>query len=267
MDIFEIKNYKQIITNKIKTFPKRGHGQYSKMANYLGVHTTLLSQVINGPKDLTEEQALKVCEFFGFSKLQTHYFLALVRFERAGTSQLKSYIREEIEEVRSKSQDLASRIPHIKELSEYDRAIFYSNWYYCGIWLLTSIQGMGNVESLSSALKIPKKKISSALEFLVQCQLCVIEDGEYKMGPQRTHVPADSPLVSRHHINWRLKNMERFAEIEQPEIVYTSPVTISRNDAAAVRRKIVEFIEEFSQKVRESPSEEMWCFNLDWVKT
>jgi hypothetical protein len=43
----------------------------------------------NGDRDLTVEQALSLCEFFGFIELEADYFVSLVERERAGTHQLK----------------------------------------------------------------------------------------------------------------------------------------------------------------------------------
>lgn len=265
MVIFDSNKYRAIISGRVKLFPKKGHGQYAKLANFIGVHTTLLSQILHGAKDLTVEQAAKACEFFGFTKLETKYFIGLVRWERAGTQQLKNIIYEELEEIRNQSLDLAKRIPNIEKLSESDEAIFYSNWYYMAVKLLTSIDGFNDVESISQKLNVPRKTVIHVLEFLVRCRLCVAENGLYKMGPQRTHVAADSPLVARHHINWRLKNMEKLNSISSDEIVYTSPVTISRGDAKVIRKKIVEFIEEFSAKVVASGSEEFFVLNIDWL--
>jgi hypothetical protein len=85
------------------------------------------------------------------------------------------------------------------------------------------------------------------------------------MGPARTHVPAESPLVARHHLNWRLKAMERFSTISDEELVFTSPMTLSRKDGRAVREAIAELIEKVSGVVERTDPEKLSVLNIDWI--
>ena len=98
--IFEFEDYKKFVQSWIKASPSGGHGKYREIAKALSAHTTTISQVFNGEKDLTIEQAHLMAEFLGFNALETRYFLLLVQLERAGTHRLKLYYKKEIGEVR-----------------------------------------------------------------------------------------------------------------------------------------------------------------------
>ena len=87
----KFNNYKQFLLNLIESYPKRGRGLFLKIASYLNVHSTLISQVLRGSKDFTLEQAFKVAEFFALNRLDTDYFLTLVQLEKAGSHDLKGY--------------------------------------------------------------------------------------------------------------------------------------------------------------------------------
>ena len=128
MKVFDFENYKDFVTNRIKSMPNRGRGQFRKMSEYLNVHTTLVSQIFKGIKDLTLEQACGVADFFGLSELETEYFISLVQLERAGSERYREILRKQIAELKDKAQDLSRRLPPAQILSEENKAIFYSNW-------------------------------------------------------------------------------------------------------------------------------------------
>jgi adenylosuccinate lyase len=51
------------------------------MAQAIGSTSTIMSQVFKGDRQLTLEQASDLCRFFGFTELETEYFIALVEFK------------------------------------------------------------------------------------------------------------------------------------------------------------------------------------------
>jgi hypothetical protein len=93
----------------------------------------------------------------------------------------------------------------------------------------------------------------------------VEEEGKLRIGPTRTHTSADSPLAQRHHVNWRLKAMERFAALSEEELVFTSPMTVAEADLPFIREAIAELIEKVGKRIEHSPCEKLTCLNIDWV--
>ena len=96
-------------------------------------------------------------------------------------------------ELRGRGQQLAARLPNAKELTEQERAVFHSNWYYTAVHLLSSIPGTHDVDSLADQLQLPKRLIAEVRRFLLSTVLCIETDGCLTMGPQRTHTPKESP--------------------------------------------------------------------------
>ena len=78
MEIFDTENYKKFVKNRIKSMPNNGRGQYKAISQALGIHTTMVSQIFNGSKDLNPDQAYELCDFLGLVGLEVDYFLALV---------------------------------------------------------------------------------------------------------------------------------------------------------------------------------------------
>ncbi len=266
MDFFEFDNYKSLILNRIKEMPRQGHGQFSRLAHHLRVHSTMISHIFNGDKSLTGDQAFGVCDYFGFNEMQTDFFLILVEQERAANHKLKSHHGKKLNEIRRKAATVSERLPKDLGFSEEDRATFYSQWYYSGVRLLSAIPGFQNLDAIAAHFELPTKKVASILEFLIRTGLCREKNGQINFGPTRTHIEADSPLASRHHINWRIKSMERFDYMADDELAFTSPVVLETKDAAKVRKLILNFLEDSDKLFDQSKNEELFCLNVDWVR-
>ncbi len=74
--------------------------------------------VFNGSKHLTFEQACGVCSFFGFTELETDYFVALVQLDRAGNQEAKTKCKRDIQRLKEKSESLKERLTKDTVLTE-----------------------------------------------------------------------------------------------------------------------------------------------------
>ncbi len=236
------------------------------MAVALNVHTTLVSQIFRGNKSLSMDQAMALADYLGLSELETEYFLLLVQLDRAATDKLKSHLKKQLKRKREEGLELSHHLAKDTQLSDVDKSIFYSSWIYSALRVLTSLNSHQNIEDLAKHLDLPKAMVSNAMEFLVSRNLCISERGKFKPGHQRTHLESTSPLIARHHTNWRLKAIENFDVISSHELVYTAPLSISQKDAAAFRQKLVKLISELGGTVKDTDPESFYCFNIDWLE-
>jgi len=266
MKIFEFTDYKHFVRKKLREAGNKGYGQYTRIAKHLNIHTSMVSQVFNGSKHLTFEQACRACSFFGFTELETDFFIALVQLERAGTPEAKDKCQRDLNRLKAKSESVKARVGKDVELSEEHNATFYSQWFYTAIKLLSSIPEHHTPEIISRTLGIPLISVNRALEFLLSVGLCVEQDGKIKPGPRNTHLGAESPLVGRHHQNWRVKGFEKMGTLLPSELFFTMPATLSEKDTLILRQKIVEFIEEFVKVIDSSRGETLYCLNMDWFR-
>jgi uncharacterized protein (TIGR02147 family) len=266
LTIFDFEDYRKFAIASIKSMPKKGYGQYRKLATHLGIHTTLVSQIFKGGKSLNLEQAFGVCDFFGLTDLEIEYFLLLVQIERSGHQKLRSHFLKQLKDLKKKSSNLVNRLSNESILSEQDKALFYSEWYYSAIRQLTAINGYQNNEAIAQYFGLPRKLVKEVMEFLISTKLCKEIQGKLAPGPQSTHVADDSPWVKSHHQNWRLRAIERMKEGQPQQLHYSSPMTLSKNDVDKLRTMIVNFIEEVGKVVDPSHSEDLYCLNIDWFR-
>lgn len=264
--IFNSNSYQSFIRKTIEQMPNNGRGELLRLATHIGVHTSTLSQVLALKKHFTLEQSCLAAEYFGLNTIETSYFLLLVNRDRAGTTLLKRNFDVQLNEIKQKSTELKVMLPHDRPLTQEEKAIFYSNWFYTAIWAQTSIEGFNTRDSLEKYFNLPRKLINEVTQFLIKTGLCVEEKGYLKPGHKYTHLEAESPLVSRHHANWRIKAMERHPNLSQSELCYSSPLTLSKKDALIVKERLSELITEINKIRDPSPSEALYCINVDWIK-
>lgn len=265
MDLFTYVNYRKFLKDRLIGFPKAGHGQAKKLAQFVGVSTAFISQVLAEIRHLTSEQGYLVSEFLSLSDLETKYFLKLMDIEKSGNYKHKKWLHKEIEQIRIDSKKISNRILYNKILSDQDKAIFYSDWYYSAIRMYCSIQPQ-NIISLMNLTGLPRKVITESTHFLLNSGLILGDNDHYVIGPQSTHLGADSPWVSLHHANWRRKALENVKLPSELKVHYTSPMTLSKADAEKIQSFIHKVIEDIGKIVDPSPSETLMCLNIDWFE-
>ncbi len=253
----------------IIALPKRGRGEATKIAACLGVSTTLISQILRGKKVLTPEQCELLGSYLGFNELEQDYLTFLVHHERSGTVALKTYWKKKIDHVKAQSLKISERVHVDKALTEAERARFYSSPLYSAVRLYASIGENGkSIADICERFDLPRARAQEILGFLVEIGLCIHREGRYLLGAQRTHLEQGSPHALKHHANWRLRAIHQSEWLDERELMYTAPVSLSRADFENLREEMADFIKKFLSKVHASPAEEIACFNMDffWIK-
>ena len=264
--IFNYLDYKTYVLERFSSMPRKGRGELGKIAKDLRMHPTRVSHIFRGDMNLTLEQACGVSHYLGLSSVESEYFLLLVNLARAGSVDLQKMLKEQAEKIRERAKSLSYRVPRDMVLSEEQKAMFYSGWHFSAIRLLTSIEGFQTVDALAEALQLPREKVRNTVDFLLSTGLCIEKNGLLFMGPKTTHLEETSPLMARHHSNWRLKAMSRHENIRPHELAYTCTVSLTKEDQIKLREMLMEVIEKFLKKVTASdPAEKLACLTIDWL--
>lgn len=264
MKIFEYRDYREFMVELLHSMPKRGHGVLTQWAKALRVSIPLMSQILKGIKGMTHEMADDLSRHLGLSEKELDYFLLLVDYDRAGTPTLRTHLKKKITEAQAESRQLKNRIKEVVELSSEARAIYYSSWIYSGIRNLVACEEIKNVEDLSLRLNLPRPVVVQLVEFLMKFGLILETPEGLEYGPQSTYISSNSPLVQKHHQNWRLKGIQRMDVKNEENLFYTSPMSLSLELANKVRKRLVDVIQEVQKEVGPSPSEVVRCLSIDW---
>lgn len=266
MIIFEFLDYRDYLRKYIKKLPKQGHGEIHRMAGFMGIHPSLLSQVLSDTKNLSLEQAQLLAKYLGLSSNECEYLFNSVQFQRAGTLELRNYFKEKLTQLKENSLDLSRTIQSERKLSTEETAIYHSHWLYGAIWLSTTLKDGQTIDDVISLFEISRDRAFEILNFLTETRLCAVENGRYLMGPQSMHLPRGSIHLPRHHTNWRLRAIEHSDKVSNEELMYSGQMSLSSDDFKKVRSRLAEVIKEVVDVAIPSAAEEMVSFNLDFFK-
>lgn len=264
--IFEFRSYREYLEAWIVGLGTRAHGARGRIAAALGVSSSLVSQIFKGEKTLTPDQASDLADFLGLGDLESEYLHLLVDFERAASHRFRAKLEKKIAQARERSRKIGSRVPRAKELTDEQRAIYYSSWLYTGVRNLSAVPGMDDAESIAAHLRVEPAVVKRVLRFLLEQGLCREDSGKITYGPASTHVDRDSPFVNKHHQNWRFRAIHQMDRRHDADVFFTSPMSLSRAAIAQIRDEVPNFIQKVMKISGPSDSEAAACLNLDWFE-
>lgn len=264
--IFAYNDYKKFFNAWVELKPKNGYGEYRKVSQALNLSTTMISQVFKSDKHLSMEMAADLCDYLGLTDDETDFFLLLVEYQKAGSLKLKIKLERQIKKSQEKSAKLESKVKKDIELSDGDKVIYYSSWLFQAVRLLSDIDGFGDADVIALRLNLPKNQIQKVIHFLLETNLCKREKGLLKMGPAITHINSKSPMVSRHHLNWRLRGHQQMTFNDEKNFFATVPMVLSVELAEKLRQELPQFIQNITSEIVSSKSEVVRCLNIDFFE-
>lgn len=263
MVIEDYKNYKEYVSHRISAMPRGGRGEFLKISRFLNVHTSLVSQTINGPKELSLEQAEKLSRYFALNGIEKDYFLTMVNYSRAGTEDLKEYYDGILEKLRSDRLKVKNRLKKTTKLTSAQKNQYYSDWRYIAIWLASSLDDVNTIDDIYEKIKIDKEDIARILEFLESAGFCEREEGKIVQKITETHLDKKSLLINRHHTNWRIKAIQNLEQSSPDDLYFSGPLTISKHDFQKIKKELLTIIEKTGDTVEKTNPELVACLNLD----
>ena len=264
--IYDFSNYREYLATWIASQSKGGRGIKMQISKALKVSTTLTSFIFAGTKTLTLEQASNLADFIGLNDPETDFLFLLVELERAGTHSLRLKLERRLKVIAEQSKKVSSRVKKDLTLSDQQKAIYYSSWIFTGIRNLVATGEYRDAKSISERLNIPQGVVAKALQFLIENKLCIQDGVTLRPGPTYTHVDSDSPFVNKHRQNWRLRGFSMMEQKKESDLFYSSPMSLSRADAEKIRSILLGDIQKAVEIMRPSPSEEVFCLNIDWFE-
>ncbi len=255
INLFKIQSYKRYLSDFIDEQPRKGHGVRSKLARHIGCQTSYLSQILNSKIDMNLEQAELASDFMGHNDEERHVFLLLVQYEKANTTRLKNYFKSQLDEIFQKRLLLVERIKTESEVSENNKAIYYSSWLYSTLHVMLSIKDFDSRTRIAEVLQMPTKKVGEILDFLVSAGIAKEVQGRYSLTTLSLHLPHDSPFISKHHSNWRVQAMASLDYEKSDDVHYSTVFSIAEKDVLKIKSILVDAIAQINSVMKDSPEE------------
>jgi uncharacterized protein (TIGR02147 family) len=263
-NVFEFQDYKQYLLHTEELRKSVMRGFRARLGEAARCNSPFVSQVMAGGAHFSLEQGLGISRYLALKPNETRYFLLLIEHNRAGTPDLRAYFKSQLDELKEKFLDIKDRVKKDVELDGEAQGTYYSHWYYAAIHMLVTIPHFRTVTKISHALHLPMITVKNVVAFLLAHNLLAEHAGELIPGSSYLHLDRQSPLIARHHSNWRLVAMQMLSDPRPENVHYSTVSTLSQKDAEDIRAKLVEVIEGYVQTVADSKEEAMWAFNLDF---
>jgi uncharacterized protein (TIGR02147 family) len=147
--IYESLDYRKFLKELIAERQKQDSWfSYRWISSKIGVTSSgFLSLVLNGKRNISIENAARLCSVVKFTKKETEYFIALVRFNQAVDPQERTLAFESLIKLR----------PSSVQSTIIDQQEYYSHWYNAVVREMLAIMGdTTDADAIISETIIPK---------------------------------------------------------------------------------------------------------------
>ncbi len=262
--VFDFKDYKRYIHEKITNSPHKGRGLKRAMAQHLGCQTAYISQVLNQSGHFSLEQAIKLNRFWDHNEEEGRFFLLLIQRQRAGTKELADFFKNEMEIIKEKRSNLKERLNIGDSLDENNQHIYYSVWTYAAVHILLSIPDYQTPRAVADYLNLPLKQVQEILEFLLKTGLALQKGSRYEIGKTRIHLSKDSIPIRRHHSNWRNQALNSIDKNHPADLHYSNVLSMAHKDVPKVKEILIKAIEECREIIKVSKEERVQVMTMDF---
>lgn len=261
--IYDYVDYKRYLISFFSYDKGQKNRSRSQLATMLNVRPSFISQVLNGHLHLTPEHAVLINDYLDHTEGESDYFLLLIHLGRAGSKKLCEIYLKQIEKIQKHREEIRERIQVKEEISKEDQMTYYSSWHYAAAHVLVSIKNSQTIDILSKHLGTSLIKTKEILELLESIGLISSKGRTYTVGKKRIHLSHTSPLISKHHTNWRLRAIESMDHTQKNDLHYSTVFAVSKKDIKCIREFCLKLIEETEAVLRPSIEETVGVLTLD----
>lgn len=265
-NVFDCDSYKNYLQLVIEAQPRSGHGYKARLADAIGCQRTFVSQVLHDEAHFNLEHGEKINNFLDHSPEESHFFLLLIQYERAGTEGLRTYFQQQMQKVREARLVLRTRLKDQTELSPEAKQHYYSAWFYSAVCIALTIPGVRTRARLMERLSLSRDTVNEILDFLQGVGLVEQVGDEFLPIAKQIHLGNDSALAAVHHAAWRARTMQAFTHEGPRDVHYSAVVSLSKAHALELKKMAVAYIESVNTKVKASPEETLCAFCLDFYE-
>lgn len=260
--VFDFLDYREFLRQVLPTTGS-DRGQRTRLAALLGCRNSFVSSVLTSKEHFSAEHALRACQFLQLSTEETDFFLLIHAYGRAGSKDLEAHYRAKIDAVLLRRREVRARISETEVLSEAARLTYYSSWHYIAAHMCLMIPSLRSRRAIAQHLDIAPEHAERIIQFFLQNRMAVEEGGELRAEPFRLHLPGDSPLVAKHHVNWRMKAIQSLDHVGANDLHYSLVMSVSEEAAQQIRAILLKGIQDTEPVLKAARDEALYALNVD----
>jgi uncharacterized protein (TIGR02147 family) len=262
ISVFDFNDYRKYLLSALPT-EGVGRGSRNRLAEQLNCQKGFVSQVLSGRSHFSLEHGMKVCRFLNLDPQEEEYFILLLHRERAGSKDLEKFYNKKIFEITQRRKQINERIQSSSILSEADQMTYYSSWHYIAVHMCLMIPELRTRNAISAHLGVTSTNISKVLDFLLRTGYAEKKGDEYIAGPTRSHLPEYSPLIAKHHTNWRIRAIESLDSVRDTDMHYSLVMSISDETAEKIKEILLNTIQKIEPELKLAQDKEAFVLNFD----
>jgi len=259
---FDYKDYRSFLKAAL---PVAGlsRGSRNRLAEALNCQKGFVSQVLSGRSHFSLEHGIKICRFLDLSGSEEEYFLLLLHKDRAGSKDLEKFYDKKLMEAAERRKQIKERIRASSDLSVEEQMTYYSSWHYTAIHMCLMIPDLTSRVSICSFLNLSSSAVTKVLDFLLQVGLAQESGDKLTAGPARIHLPESSPLIAKHHTNWRMRAIDSLDSLKEHDLHYSLIMSISDEAAEKIREVLLNAIQNVEPIMKAADDKNVYSLNLD----
>lgn len=263
-NIYEYLDHVEFITDLIENRPFKGRGERKRLADILNCQMAFITHVLNGEKNFSHEQILKIAHHFNLNESEKDFLLEMLSYNRAGTKELQEFYKKKLLQKREEHKLLKNRLQETQSLSVQDQAEYYSHWLYGAIHMASTVPAMQTIKAMAQHFNIDEKEVLHIVEFLSLKGLVLLENGKVTPGQSHLYVDKDSPLLNQHHSIWRLKALHDLKTNKKDDFHYSLCFSVSEKDWPVIRETMIQAINDCLKVIRPSKEEKLGLICMDF---
>ncbi len=263
--LFEYVDYKKYLKDKIAS-DEQARGLRIKISRFIGCQPSYFSQVLNSKPHLMLEQASLINQFLQHSQIEAQYFILLVNFARAGTSDLKRHFAEQMSEVQKAQFHLKTRFKKTGGIPISAQQKYYSAWFYSAIHVALLIPKLQTTNRLAEHFHLPVSLVADVISFFESIGLVEYKKNSLQVTQKRIHLERESDFIQRHHINWRSQALQSAEKNLPQDLHYSLVVAISEEDFIKIKEILISSIETAREVIGPSKEESIYGLTLDFFQ-
>jgi uncharacterized protein (TIGR02147 family) len=240
-------------------------GLRAQMAKAIGCQAAYFSQVLNGKAELTEDQAIKLSRFLQFNRLESDYFLILIRLARATTPELRTYLEEERGHLKSRHADLRNRVdskPMQDNLELVTR--YFGSSLPSTIHMSTASPTYRTAAAIAKRFQLDLATVQDCLHWLSEIGYVVkSKQGQYEFAGPSVYLPKDSPINAAYQIHRRMQAVRAIDRGSDKGLHFSSVFTLDRQTLLEVEELLKKAIEKSHKKIHAGGCDELYGMCVD----
>jgi len=260
--LYDCRDYRDYLKGALP-ISGEGRGSRNRLAEALNCNKGFISQVLGGSAHFSLEHAARISRFLNHDPEEREFFLLLVHLGRSGSKDLGEFYQTRMREILEKRKQIKERIRVRADLSEADQIRYYSSWHYTAIHMCLMVPELRTRKAMIGFLGISKDVVYPVLDFFVERGIAETRGNEFWSGPTRIHLPANSPLISKHHTNWRMRAITSLDQVRETDLHYSSVMSLSEESAAAIRAALLNAIQSVEPVIKSAKDETVYTLNMD----